>query len=345
MSVTGSLTITLRVKDSVVYETALSGAKVVPIGELLRGKSGKEALCIISILFGLCPAAQTLAASLAIHSAQGNAPDTNHLTDLETANALETLRENLLFFVTRFVTDPEPNLKTKAIAVLRQIAQGKCPDIATRAALQNELFDGFNANAKDPDSLFTSETAIARAFDALKNISTADSIKPVENEPDIDIEIVFADPRLLFITSGAGGALSRLLPKDALISRIYKGIGNTVFTRTLARYVETRALLTNPLLINAQNTTFAKDRVAIARVHCARGALYHRVKLDSSGMISDYAIISPTEMHFGERLEALQTAFIGWKVKSVEELTRKACAYIDSFDPCLAYEVRIVTDA
>ena len=78
-----------------------------------------------------------------------------------------------------------------------------------------------------------------------------------------------------------------------------------------------------------------------AAVESPRGRLHHLVRLDGEGRVAAHAILAPTEWNFhpeGPLVATLSANRWGWEAADLERAARIA----GLFDPCVAFDVRIV---
>ncbi|NGO54496.1 hypothetical protein [Allomesorhizobium camelthorni] len=80
-------------------------------------------------------------------------------------------------------------------------------------------------------------------------------------------------------------------------------------------------------------------RFATASAEAARGRLEHRIVFKDD-RIADYAITSPTSIHFGERGIAARS-LSALAASSREDLALQADLLVRAIDPCVGYDVRV----
>jgi len=140
------------------------------------------------------------------------------------------------------------------------------------------------------------------------------------------------------------GPLARaIVMKKSLIMDAHRRYGDSIFSRILARVLETVDLLlyTKELLsqIDLEEPSYIKPHKEIAQlsaqgvyaVEAARGTLIHKVKLQE-GIIQNYEIITPTQWNLAggtrEKMGIAQKAMFGLESMENAELVFK------SFDVC-----------
>jgi Ni,Fe-hydrogenase I large subunit len=123
---------------------------------------------------------------------------------------------------------------------------------------------------------------------------------------------------------------------------------NGLLVRILARLLEVSQVLANlRLLLNTINDDFCVTintglgrNIGLGKVQAARGLLIHRVEL-WQGRIKDYCIVAPTEWNFhpqgvvAQSLKSLQA-------NDSEPLLQQAKLLINSIDPCVQYDLRLI---
>lgn len=345
MTVLGSINVRLRSNGQRIVSAYVETSGTVVLRDILAGRTPEEALEAMGTVFGICPAAQTLAAHLALCAARGQPADGPTRERLKLLNACETLRESLMLFALRFCRERDAAFEAPLVAAVRELVRERMPEPGTRQALRDHLMRGVVLDPAQKDIFFdTNASALTRTFNDLA-VHSEDGIDPVP----------LALPPLLQIASGPGrlieegayyGALSRLVAKDPLMHFLWEAYGNASFMRFLARLVETGSLLEDPLSINAGNDAVSyAPGAATSLVQCARGALYHRVELDQAGRIRDYEVVSPTEINAGPRFATFSRMLCTVQASGEEELRYRAGKAIDSYDPCLPYTLEVLRHA
>ena len=119
--------------------------------------------------------------------------------------------------------------------------------------------------------------------------------------------------------------------------------GNGLLARLVARLTEI-ALLSGRLGPQAQASGAAQssrgvENPAIGQVAAARGQLVHRLELDGE-RVRNYQILAPTEWNFHPKGVVAQSLLtLQGTPKQVETQARML---INTIDPCVGYELRLV---
>lgn len=343
MSAIGSIRITIRTRDGEITGADVQSARAIDTARLFKGRGKSEAMALNRALFGICPAAQSLACELAFDAALGKNPQNEELRGLEADNALETLRENLMLFGLRV----PGTLKTEARAPFVKAIQALCagsvslgsdtlPSVLepVRALLLGALPEG----AQSLEAGFVPGSPWGDFFVSLENDPLKGKIEDSLILPkNHDIA---ENPNVLLQVRAFTGALQRSASSPYFRKRLAKD-GNTTFLRLAARFSETLGLLASPEKINQGSAAVATGcRQGAGIVQTARGTLVHKAVLTPEGRLADYEILSPTEINFGD-FSSLKKLLIGTKFKNEDTLSGEISLLMASFDPCLPYEVEI----
>ena len=137
---------------------------------------------------------------------------------------------------------------------------------------------------------------------------------------------------------------------QTLVSAAEKAYGKGLLVRILARLVEL-LLLMKEIKQGAEDLTGLANITAplpadsrqtgqgLAMIEAARGRLIHWMELEQ-GVISDYAIVAPTEWNFHP--QGIAAAGIKNLYASDEQqLKHQIALWINAIDPCVGYELRI----
>lgn len=133
------------------------------------------------------------------------------------------------------------------------------------------------------------------------------------------------------------GPLSRTVGHP-LVSSLLKKYGSGLLARNVARLVELAELPAKIAMwieVHPRRETI----VGMGEVETARGRLVHSVRMDK-GVIADYRILAPTEWNFhsdGAVTKGLKTL----NSNELEERQLQAHMFIEALDPCIDFEVKI----
>ena len=137
---------------------------------------------------------------------------------------------------------------------------------------------------------------------------------------------------------------------QTLVNAAVNTYGKGLLARTIARLVELVLLVKEITqaaqgligLVNVTALLPAESRQTgqgLSMIEAARGRLIHWMKQEH-GVISDYAIVAPTEWNFHP--QGIAAAGIkGMYASDKQQLKQQIALWINAIDPCVGYELRI----
>lgn len=357
--------LTLSLAEGRVGSVSISARRPMAIGQIADGRDGDAVAALVPRLFALCSRAQGAAVTTALASARGEpiAPDR------VAAQAGAVLAERLVELLRGTITSLAGPELPRFVPALRQVID------ATRR------FDGTTLPAIDavatieagldtlglPDGCFDDAVRYRRWL-ALPSL-LSELHRPLLIN-DADFGAVALDPLLPADDARIGEALmqpgSRFanlpdldgrVPETGALARnadhpLIAAQGSGLGARLLARLIEVRAapdriralLHGEPAPSDLMSSRQIAPGIGLAAVECARGRLHHLVALDRQGLVTQFAILAPTEWNFhprGPLARALQHLVLRADDADRTRVTRLVAA----FDPCVAFSVTIAEAA
>ncbi|WP_317930520.1 nickel-dependent hydrogenase large subunit [Halioxenophilus sp. WMMB6] len=127
-----------------------------------------------------------------------------------------------------------------------------------------------------------------------------------------------------------------------LLTESRQRYGNGLLTRALARLTELASMACELVEPGHHRGYSASQPLAAATglgaAHAARGLLLHRVELNGT-TIRHYAVLAPTEWNFAHQGVVAQG--LNNLRGSAQAIEQQARVYIESIDPCVAYDLQI----
>ncbi|WP_338466939.1 hypothetical protein RXV95_15605 [Novosphingobium sp. ZN18A2] len=287
------------------------------VARILAGRDVQEVVPLLGRVFAICPAAQQLAAMLALSAAAGQPVDADEHAALRDAAMAETVREHALrVFLGWTAALGEAPDRDAAMEVNRATRSGGAD--RALALIEERVFgcpaDEWLARESLPQWAARGQTVAARHM--LRALGQ-DHL-PQADGPLLEtlVHRHSAAPALADVRSGSVASFhaARLADLAAVVKAMRSGD-----TRT-------PAVAQRPADGGAQVT-----------VECARGALTHRARAEH-GRVSDYAILSPTDTALAQGgfvrpwLAGLATLPAGDRADAAREI-------VAAVDPCTHWRV------
>ena len=363
-------------RDGRVAAVSLIPRRPDPVERLAVGRTSTEAIRLFASLFSLCPEAHCLAASQALAAAAGMAMAPGVLNRQEARRELEIIKEHTLNLL---LQQPAADSRlaqglVTGYSALRAALGGprihgpaETPPAVDTAAAQAAL-DAWEKMLQalcgefwrwpDPDLDALQHWQARRDSPAARLLHrhaqpgwpafgrcTAALLPPL---PPACLESwLSGQPAELATPTWEGrtretGSYARQA-ETPLIRDARAGHGNGLYTRTLARLVELKALFHSVRLRLAHDATPASPRpkqdggTGLAQTEASRGRLIHRAEL-ARGRVSSYRILAPTEWNF-HPLGLLNSALTG--VPATTELPAQIDALLRAVDPCVDFRLTL----
>ncbi|MEO1919754.1 MAG: nickel-dependent hydrogenase large subunit [Paracoccaceae bacterium] len=318
-------------------EVRLHTNRMASVPALLVGRSPREVVDLLPLVFSLCARAHVVAAKGALGLAVS---DADRLVVLA-----ENAREHLLRILMSWKAKDTSALPSAS--VMRLVADAKLGYVenSLTSYLETHIFglplaEFLAFNSQDVVQWITqAKTVPARYLAEIINKNWQGlGAAPTRFLPEMPMEILASrlkNPHFSQLPDWNGqpcetGPLARQ-SKHPMVAAAIREFGAGLIARHLARLVDL-ALLPSQML--------AGNSSPKAVVETARGRLVHVAQVEN-GMITDYAIVAPTEWNFHPNGIAVQSlAALRELDKTV--LSEQACAVIRAIDPCVDFEVRVV---
>nr|P31878.1 RecName: Full=Hydrogenase expression/formation protein HupK [Azotobacter vinelandii]CAA45182.1 ORF3 [Azotobacter vinelandii] len=338
----GRLHVEVRLQDGVIRAVDTRLQRPLPqISRLLVGQTAEAALRRLPLLFGLCAAAQQVAALRALERAAGWAAIAEVEEGRTRLGELESIRESLLRLVQVWEL-PVPLERLKALLAL-----------CRRAAARLQALTAFRAAPLPADAeLEGTLAALAAAWADLQPPAPADWLRPrldrwqevalggpppqaftADELPALLAQLRASDARAEIAGQPRlGGPAASAGAQATASAQIEQHVG--ALLRRTAQAIDS---LQSPPAPPAVAGLAAGEGVGLART--ARGWLLHRVCLDD-GAVGTWQLLAPTDWNFHAD-GPLRRRLCGVRVAAgeVEALLREL---ILALDPCVAFEVKIV---
>jgi uptake hydrogenase large subunit len=368
----GRLYLALAHSNGRIAQVDITSSRPVDAARVLIGRTPREAVRLVPLLFSLCGGAQRIAALIACENAQDLEPTLAEQAARDFALQLETTREHalriLLDWPAALGIEPDHDTAAQLLAQQRLIAGSLTDDRGTAhdstrqlTALIREtvLGDGWEQATGTGAFGSRSRAMLQRLLHTLhtndwQTLGAGCSTRHLESFSDRAWQA-----RLTHAASGYAqrpeidGQARETTPYarqsgTPLVKAAVRRWGDGLATRLLALAGELNSTL--PKLQDyleqagyaAPAEPFDDDSAAgegIGVVEAARGKLMHRITL-SQGRIQDYAIVAPTEWNFHPRGVAAQ-ALAQLAFRSEASCAAQARALICAIDPCVAYDLDI----
>ncbi|MEJ2630055.1 MAG: nickel-dependent hydrogenase large subunit [Acidihalobacter sp.] len=368
----GRLHLALAHSNGRIAQVDITSSRPVDAARVLIGRTPREAVRLVPLLFSLCSGAQRIAALIACERAQDLEPTLAEQAARDFSLQLETIREHalriLLDWPVALGIEPDRDTAAQLLAQQRLIANSLTHDRSathdsTRqlTALIREavLGEGWEEVTGTGTFGLRPHTMLQRLLHTLftndwQTLGAGCSTRHLESFSDRAWQA-----RLTHAASGYAqrpeidGQARETTPyarqsDTPLIKAAFRRWGDGLATRLLALAGELNSTLPKlqDYLEQAGSATPGEplddDAAAgdgIGVVEAARGKLMHRITL-SQGRIQDYDIVAPTEWNFHPRGIAVQ-ALAQLTFRSEASCAAQARALICAIDPCVAYDLDI----
>ncbi len=351
------IAIALDVAEGRVVGVSIVPRRLPPIGALVAGRSTAEMLKLVPRLFTLCAAAHGAAAQTAVDAARGVdvAPEVRR--QRAAAVLSERMVEQLRGVVTGLGLLKQQSIATpmreliRASATFALAAQANVPERLSAIDLIERALDQIGITGLQPmdDSASVrfsrSGSACLTAQNDFEIIARlAREGERYASKPDLDGAVLETGPWARLRAGAVANAWPANRPESAT-ARLQARLDEIVcMPQTLCG------------LTTGDGDTSSADEVMIghclgegsgaAAVETARGRLYHHVKLNSGGRVSQFYCLAPTEWNFhphgplARMLHGSTLAGDSHDRTAVEQL-------VAAFDPCVGYKVTVreVADA
>jgi Ni,Fe-hydrogenase I large subunit len=332
---------------------------------LLKGKSTRDALQMVPLLYSVCGKAQHAAAIAATSAAQGIKMQSDGALEREVV--CEAMQEHLW----RLLLD-WPRLLGLPLhqqqfvhwhSALKEISNGRGSAENLLAELHQKLLGITAAEWTQIDQYSKlaewqnrGQGLLAPIIEALdfeeENFEFAETCMQSELMPSwnaSEILQLFKDnfgPQFAALPQSDGksletGALAQR--QDSLLLRdVLSKHPARVQARLVARLVDlldSAESLVQENLAGLVQSISASNNSGLSMVKTARGMLLHYVRIESD-RIAEYLTVAPTEWNFHPQ-GALANGLIGLKENDAERLMRTANTFVLSLDPCVEYEIEI----
>lgn len=279
---------------------------------LLCHRPAEEALHLLPTLYGICGAAQGLAARLALAAARGAA----QAPAVDAAVLAEARREHLW----RLSLDWPQMLGLPRLEALF---------LAGRRHFHHDELAAWAADAlPGPCGLIEAAIAALPPLPAPQNaplLPALSAAQTLDLWPRLDADFAAAPTyRGLPATTGALARHPELADKEPLTARV------------LARAAD---LATTSSGLGCASAATVAAGIGRAAVETARGLLLHEVVLDGE-RIADYVIVAPTEWNF-HPAGMLHAWLDGAAAATQAELAAAAARLVLAFDPCVRSDIRV----
>ncbi|WP_455383922.1 nickel-dependent hydrogenase large subunit [Acidihalobacter prosperus] len=368
----GRLRIALAHAGDRIARVDIATSRPVHAARAFIGRTPREAVRLVPLLFSLCAGAQRIAAIVACERAQDLEPTLGEQAAREFALQLEIVREHALRILVDWPAalgiEPDRDTAARLFALQRLITGSLCGDndTARRSALQlievvREAVIGDDwaepaetGAVRDRPRAMLQRLLLALQVSGWQALGAGAGIRPLETfsgktwldrlsntansyalRPEIDGQARETTPYARRIDAPEVRA-GTLRWGDGLATRLLALAGelNSALPK-LQDYLERAhcAAPAEPL------DDEAATGEGICVVDAARGTLMHHIEL-SQGRIRDYRIVAPTEWNFHPRGVAAQ-ALGQLPFRSEAACAAQARALICAIDPCVAYDLDI----
>lgn len=342
-----------------------------PIGAVpFAGRPVETALAWVPRLFSLCGRAQEHAARAACHAAQSGADGIALCPRAQRSLVIEIAQEHLwrllldwpVFFGMAPQNDRFADLHRGLSAALRDDAAACRIGGTLLDLVATELFDEYvsvlgirgrprGGRRRGAASSDTADSARADMLSEGRDKRSGAATELLDEEP----AAVWRD-RLGGVPSAAfcrepesdgivreNSALAR--HRNSTLVTALRAQGRHVAARLVARVIDLAecgfrlrcpdAHHLRPLLDSAAGS----PGTGFATVRTARGLLLHAVRV-SNGIVSEYAIVAPTEWNF-RRGGVFEREACSWRVGGEDEARSRLKALVLSLDPCVGHELEL----
>jgi hypothetical protein len=345
----GALRIELDLANGLVCAAAIRSSRPMGLARLFLGRPVAEAAPLAARLFTLCSRAQAAAASAAVRAATRARPDPESLRREAIAVAAERVVETLRALVmawpaqTALLGRIGPPLRDASLAAASLALNGGREALDALRVAARRL--GFGDDPPPEDSALAQILRQCAKAPPLA-LTPPDALTPRD---DAAVgEALEAAPRAF----AAAPELPGRRPETGAFARVWRETPEDVdalSARALAKALDARhalAELEALILVKAPpgpealRSAVTASGAGLGAVECARGRLYHWVRLDGEGRIADYAIVAPTEWNFHPN-GPLAALLIGARLDGAAAARGVAEKLATLVDPCVAFEVAV----
>ncbi len=357
----GVVAVEVALHRETVCAVTVRSSRPLGLSRLFVGRPAAEAPLLARQMFSLCGFAQMSAARLALASALGQEIDPVQRLSVTVGvlaeAAFETLRAMILGWpglpplllaqAAPALRDANLAAQTLVAAAVKGLTLGDAEALRPAAQRLRSAAATLGAGADEPHGLFAQ---ILRQCAGSLPAPLPDALWPALDETVRDAmraggERFCALPALpgLRLETGAYARHAADLPDGigALEGRFRARL--TALAQALDRLAAALAGEDSADDTLCHALPSGPDE-GFAAVECARGRLYHRMHLDTTGRVADYGVLAPTEWNFhpsGPFVAALLGAPIGARDAVLGHVQRLAAL----FDPCVAFDVRLADTA
>lgn len=372
------VTIHCGIAGGLVADVSIRTRRLNCADRLVIGKTPEAALTLFGLLFSLCRHAQGRAASLALGRALGVAESPVQEQRREALVSLEIIKEHGLNILLRGQTGGlAPELPQRLLAAIQSLheslggerlwgVRASSPGVIgwqyarqlkTLHVVLQELHGELWALAQ-PDLAAVLKwqecdtSPAARLLHRVLQAGWADfgrcRIAPLPALVDECIEPMMARESMQTPTWEGSARETNSYTRQAgtlLLQEACRVYGNGLFSRILARLMETKAMFDRlPQDLSDVNgfeqlPATRASGIGLAQVEASRGRLIHRVVV-KDGRIADYAILAPTEWNFHPRGLVYQ-ALLGAKADDSAVLESQFVTLLRTIDPCVDFRLML----
>jgi hypothetical protein len=357
--------LTLSLHEGRVASVGISARRPLGIGKLAEGRDGQAVAALVPKLFALCAKAQGAAVTSALAAARGEviAPDR------AAAQAGAVLAERLVELLRGTITSLAGPSLPSFVPALRQVIDAarrfygvSLPAIDQVASVEAGLDAlGLPIGCFDDASSYQRWLASPSPLAELHRSVLVDdqkfgavALEPLVAADDARIgdALLQSGPRFASLPDLDGrvpetGALARQSDHSLITAQ-----GNGLGARLLARLIEIRAtpdqlralVHGEPAPSDLISSRQLSPGIGLAAVECARGRLGHLVALDRQGLVSQFAMLAPTEWNFHPR-GALFRALQDLALRNDDDDRARVERLVAAFDPCVAFSITIAEAA
>jgi len=351
--------IDLRLRQQGGRIAAVEAASVRPqAATLFRGKTPDEVAQLAPMLFSLCGGAQSVAAQSALQAAQGGLATEKELSDRVAKVRCETALEHLWHIMLDWpqlcgLSRREAEFAECRRACMRAKSASEFV-VALQATINSILLD------KPSEDWLASDASGWAAWSNYGSGLAANILRCLQRANIPPLAPVNCLPRMGAVDWAAmegisqanfsarpslngspreTGALARMAT-HTMVSPLLAA-GRNIEARLVARLVELTDIASGAAISSHDwvDATACGKGAGLARVETARGMLIHRAVVED-GIVTDYAIIAPTEWNFHPQGTFTREA----ACLSADEdagLQQQVRMLALSLDPCVAYEVML----
>lgn len=336
---TGSVVLRLQLRHGRVAHAEIDCRRPT-VSRMLIGRTPKEAMALVPLLFAVCGKAQGLAARLALRSAQGETIAPHRAPEA----AQEAAREHLWHLLPGESNRASLAQGTRCLQTGEGVPAFVAEMMGMSPAEWLALDDGgLNRWLITTDAPIAAAIRIAHPRMDEVPVSSVPLLPVLSAEESIALwprlDADFAARPTWRESPAETGALARsgnVFPSFATIS---------LLQRKLARIAELAAYAANANDYPQPGTASAvpvAPRRGRALVETARGLLMHEIALDESGeRIADYQIVAPTEWNF-HPLGTLGPWLQGLPAQDAAALQDAIRRRVEALDPCVPWRTELL---